>query len=62
MAYPIAADLLCSQVRGVGGSGTKPELAGQLLFEMQKQGLAPDVISYGATISACEKGSGAILR
>ena len=35
----------------------QPDRAGQLLKEMETKNLAPDVISYSATISACEKGT-----
>merc|ERR1712150_395613 len=35
----------------------KPDQAGQLFDEMQRQGLAPNLITYSATTSACEKGT-----
>ena len=38
-------------------SAPEPEQALQLLREMQRQSVKPDVISYNAAISACEKGA-----
>ena len=36
--------------------GHQPERALELLAEMQGRGLEPDVITYSAAISVCEKG------
>ena len=36
--------------------GPKPQQALQLLKELQLRGLLPNVITYNAAISACEKG------
>merc|ERR1712107_455006 len=38
------------------GKGQQPQQALQLLNQMQHRGLLPDVITYNAAISACEKG------
>ena len=37
--------------------GTLPQRALQLLEAMLHQGLLPDVVTYNALISACEKGT-----
>ena len=45
------------EAHGEGRERRQPHRALELLTEMGRRGVAPNVITYSAAVSACEKGS-----